>query len=125
MTTYTRIAALGTYLPPTAVPTTDLVARMSYQPPFDLDKITGIAERQVHDAGDDSLTMAVRAARECLSRSPYDASELDVVISCSITRFSGSRFRFEPSFAHAVAGAIGATTGIHFDVSNACAGMTG
>ena len=124
MTTHTRFAAIGTYLPPTAVSTPELVARMSYTPPFDLEKITGIGSRRVHGPDEDSLTMAVRAARECLSRSPYAADEIEVVISASITRFTGpTRFRMEPSFAHAVAGAIGATTAIHFDVSNACAGM--
>ncbi|RZU54219.1 3-oxoacyl-[acyl-carrier-protein] synthase-3 [Krasilnikovia cinnamomea] len=126
--THTRFESIGAYLPSTVVTTRELVAQMSYQPPFDLEQITGIAERRVHDKRPDSLedsfVLARRAAQDCLSRSRYAAADLDVVISASITRYHGDRvFQFEPSFAHQLARSLGATRAIHFDVSNACAGM--
>jgi 3-oxoacyl-[acyl-carrier-protein] synthase-3 len=68
--------------------------------------------------------MAVLAARDCLDRSRYAPDEIDVVISCSISRTTdGRRLQFEPSFAHRIAKEIGADHAVHFDVSNACAGM--
>lgn len=123
-----RLEALGAYLPPTVQTTAELVAQVSGTQEFDLQRITGVAERRVHDprpeAGEDSYGLALRAARDCLDNSRYAAGELDVVISASITRFQdGGRFAFEPSFARQLAGELGARQAIHFDVSNACAGM--
>ncbi|MEV7584708.1 3-oxoacyl-ACP synthase III family protein [Streptomyces erythrochromogenes] len=94
----------------------------------DIEKITGITERRVYDpepaAGEDSFGMALAAARDALESSRYEAADLDIVISGSITRFKdGSRFTFEPSFAAMLARELGAPSAIHFDVSNACAGM--
>lgn len=123
-----RLASIGAYLPSASMSTPELLARMEKAPEFDLFKITGMAERRVaDDTGDspeDCLTMAVSAARECLGRSRYAADEIDIVISCSISRTTdGRRHQFEPSFARRIAGEIGADRAIHFDVSNACAGM--
>ncbi|MEU2262082.1 3-oxoacyl-[acyl-carrier-protein] synthase III C-terminal domain-containing protein [Streptomyces sp. NPDC019645] len=108
--------------------TPELLSRMEKAPEFDLFKITGMAERRVADdtadSPEDCLTMAVSAARECLGRSHYAADEIDIVISCSISRTTdGRRHQFEPSFARRIAGELGADRAIHFDVSNACAGM--
>ncbi|MEV5485119.1 MULTISPECIES: 3-oxoacyl-ACP synthase III family protein [Streptomyces] len=123
-----RLEALGAYLPPTVQTTAELVAQVSGTQEFDLQRITGVAERRVHDprpeAGEDSYGLALRAARDCLGNSRYEAADLDVVISASITRFQdGGRFAFEPSFARQLAAELGARRAIHFDVSNACAGM--
>ncbi|NLU76232.1 3-oxoacyl-ACP synthase [Streptomyces sp. HNM0575] len=123
-----RFEALGAYLPPTVQTTEELVAQVSGAQDFDLQRITGVAERRVHDprpeAGEDSYGLALRAARDCLAGSRYEAADLDVVISASITRFrDGDRFTFEPSFARMLADELGARKAIHFDVSNACAGM--
>ncbi|TFV30120.1 3-oxoacyl-ACP synthase [Streptomyces sp. T1317-0309] len=87
-----------------------------------------MTERRVADDTaqnpEDSLTMAVSAARDCLDRSRYAPDEIDAVISCSISRTTdGRRLQFEPSFAHRIAAEIGADPAVHFDVSNACAGM--
>jgi 3-oxoacyl-[acyl-carrier-protein] synthase III len=47
-----------------------------------------------------------------------------VIISVSITRSKdGSKIYFEPSFASMLAKELGAKHAIHFDLSNACAGM--
>lgn len=126
--TYTRFESIGAYLPSTEKPTRELVAQMEYEPPFDLQRITGITNRRVGDSRpdtyEDSFALALRAAEDCLSRSRYDAGGLDVIISSSITRSKErDRFYFEPSFAHMLARVLGADSAIHFDVSNACAGM--
>ncbi|MEU6708979.1 3-oxoacyl-ACP synthase III family protein [Streptomyces wuyuanensis] len=123
-----RLEAVGAYLPATVMSTRQLLGHLEKTPEFDLFKITGMTERRAADdtasPPENSLTMAVRAARECLGRSRYAPKAIDVVISCSISRMAdGRRLQFEPSFAHRIAKEIGAASAIHFDVSNACAGM--
>lgn len=76
------------------------------------------------DGTDDSLSLAVEAARACLSHSSYRPEELDVVVSCSITKFRPGLVQWlDPPMSLAVARAIGAGRAMTFDVSNACAGM--
>jgi 3-oxoacyl-[acyl-carrier-protein] synthase-3 len=116
--------SLGVYLPPTVRSTQQIVESMTNPPLFSLEEITGIKNRRVYSEGDDSFQFALRAARDCLSRSRYSASELDVVIVPSISRsMNGKMMCFEPSFAALLARELGAHTAIHFDLSNACAGM--
>ncbi|SEE72728.1 3-oxoacyl-[acyl-carrier-protein] synthase-3 [Streptomyces sp. 2231.1] len=124
----TRLEAIGAYLPATVMSTRELIDRLEKASKFDLEKITGMTERRVADdtapRPENSLTMAVSAARDCLSRSRYAPNEIGAVISCSISRTAdGRRLQFEPSFAHRIAQEIGADSAVRFDVSNACAGM--
>ncbi|MER8184433.1 3-oxoacyl-[acyl-carrier-protein] synthase III C-terminal domain-containing protein [Kitasatospora sp. NPDC094015] len=123
-----RFEALGAYLPPTVLSTPALVASVTGAPDVDLARITGVTERRVYDrrpeAGEDSYGLALKAARDALDHSRYRAGDLDLVVSASITRFrDGDDFAFEPSFAGRLARELGAHRAIHFDVSNACAGM--
>jgi 3-oxoacyl-[acyl-carrier-protein] synthase-3 len=121
---HSRFESIGAYVPSTVVSTQELVAQMTNPPPFDLEEITGIRNRRVHGEGEDSFVLALEAAEDCLARSRYTPETLDVVISASITRFKdGEDFYFEPSFAAMLCRTLGATSAIHFDVSNACAGM--
>ncbi|MFG2794591.1 3-oxoacyl-ACP synthase III family protein [Streptomyces sp. NPDC048419] len=123
-----RLEAIGAYLPAEVMSTPELLGYVKKAAEFDLVKVTGMNERRVADdtaeQPENSLTMAVAAARECLRRSQYAPVDVDVVISCSISRLAdGGRLQFEPSFAHRIAEEIGAARAVHFDVSNACAGM--
>jgi 3-oxoacyl-[acyl-carrier-protein] synthase III len=121
---HTRLESLGAYLPERVQATTDLIDSMTNPPQFSLEEITGIRSRRVHAEGEDSFVIALNAAKDCLSRSRYEVGDLDVVISASISRTKDGRMGyFEPSFAASIARAIGANTAMHFDVSNACAGM--
>lgn len=123
-----RVESIGSYLPSRIVTNDELVAGMAHPPGLDIQKVTGIERRRVYDRDaqppEDSLSMALRAARTALERSAYDAADLDVIVSCSITRFrDGDTLCFEPSFALSIKNDLGAERAIHFDVSNACAGM--
>ncbi|MFC9968954.1 3-oxoacyl-ACP synthase III family protein [Nocardia ignorata] len=125
---HSRFESIGAYLPSNIVSTEELLSRLATPPAFDLEKITGIKERRFRDTRPDSLedsfTLAVNAARDCLERSRYGAGELEVIISCSITRSNeGTRMYMEPSFASTIAKELGAERAVTFDVSNACAGM--
>ena len=91
---------------------------------MDLEKLTGIRERRVCSEGEDSYSLAVDAAWDCLSRSRYEPGDIEMLISTSITKYqNGLVFRFEPSLSFFVKEAIGASRALHFDVANACAGM--
>jgi 3-oxoacyl-[acyl-carrier-protein] synthase-3 len=121
---HTRFESLGAYLPEGVQATSDLIASMTNTPQFSVEEITGIRTRRVHAKHEDSFQLALRAAKDCLSRSRYVPGDLDIVINTSITRSKDGRmFYFEPSFAGMLAQELGATRAIHFDVSNACAGM--
>lgn len=127
--TQSRIEAIGVHLPAEAVRTSSLVDRIQPEFRFDVERITGIRERRVHARSEtlfeDSASMAISAAKRCLSNSRYSADDLDVVISTSITRTTaGTKFCFEPGLSLFIRNAIEAEQATHFDVANACAGMT-
>ena len=119
-----RFESIGLRLPESRLSTDDLLARTRHRTHIQLERLTGIHERRVAVDGDDSLTLAVGAARDCLAHSRYDAGDLDMVISCSISKYRG-RFdqQLEPPLSMYVKNAIGAPQAMSFDVSNACAGM--
>ncbi|WP_325052047.1 3-oxoacyl-ACP synthase III family protein [Nocardia stercoris] len=123
-----RIEAIGAYLPDREVTTAELMGRLAIDSPPDLERITGVRTRRVRgtDADgrpEDSYSITLAAARSALAASAYSATDLDVVITCSITRTRGTKFQLEPSFALTVRNALGAHRALHFDVANACAGM--
>ncbi len=91
---------------------------------IDLERLTGIRERRVSVGDDDSHSLATAAALDCLDRAQQDAADLDVIISCSITKFRGGLVQWmEPTTSSGVARALGAEKAMTFDLSNACAGM--
>jgi 3-oxoacyl-[acyl-carrier-protein] synthase-3 len=85
-TPYTaRFESIGAQLPARRLSTDELMARTRHRTRIQLERLTGIHERRVVGPGEDSFTLAVGAALDCLSRSRYRASDLDVVINASIT----------------------------------------
>lgn len=122
----TRFESLGVFLPKNVQKMSDRIASMQNPPMFDLGAITGIKETRVASPDEDSLHLAVQAAQDCLKRSSYKASDLEVVISCSISRYvdgPANNNMFEPPLSLFIKNEIGANQAMHFDVSNACAGM--
>jgi 3-oxoacyl-[acyl-carrier-protein] synthase-3 len=120
----TRFESLGIYLPPKQVTTESLISQLKSRPEFDLETITGIRNRLWKQDQDDSYTMAIDAAEDCLRKSRYQAEDLDIIISSSISRFIGqSKNYYEPSLSLKIKQKLGAHRAITFDVSNACAGM--
>ncbi|HWD46864.1 MAG TPA: 3-oxoacyl-[acyl-carrier-protein] synthase III C-terminal domain-containing protein [Actinomycetota bacterium] len=119
-----RFESVGRCLPATRRTTGELMASTRHRTRIDLERLTGIRERRVADGGQDSFTLAAGAAADCLCRSRHRPEDLEALISCSITKYrDGLAQWFEPPMSVAVAGAIGATNAVPFDVSNACAGM--
>jgi 3-oxoacyl-[acyl-carrier-protein] synthase-3 len=120
----TRLAGAGRHLPTTHLTTAELMATTRHHTHIDLERLTGIHERRISVGDEDSYSLATSAALDCLGRAQRTAASIDVVISCSITKFRGGLTQWvEPSMSSFVAHAIGATNAMTFDLSNACAGM--
>lgn len=120
----TRFESIGVYLPEKVVTTQELIDQMKNKPQFDLEDLTGVRERRWRSDDEDSLTLAISAAEQCLENSKYKAKDLDVIISCSITRFKKTFFQLEPAFSKDIKNALGMrTSAVNFDITNACAGM--
>lgn len=114
----TRLAGAGRHLPVTHLTTTDLMSTTRHSTHIDLERLTGIRERRVSVGDEDSYTLAISAALDCLERSNRDAGSIDVVVSCSITKFHGGLTQWlEPTMSSAVAQAIGAQGAMTFDLS--------
>src|SRR5262245_23296761 len=105
-----RIAGVGRRLPPTHLTTEELMASTRHHTHVALERLTGIHERRVSAGDEDSLTLAVAAAQDCLARAHRRADEVDLLICCSITKYRGGLEQvLEPTMSVAVARAIGAT----------------
>ena len=105
-----RFESIGRQLPEHAVTSAAVMASTRHRTRIDLERLTGIHERRVAGDGDNSLTLATRAALDCLARSRHTAEELDVVVNCSITKYRDAEVQqLEPTQSQAVAEAIGAT----------------
>jgi 3-oxoacyl-[acyl-carrier-protein] synthase-3 len=119
-----RLAGAGRHLPSTRLATDELMSTTRHHTHIDLERLTGIRERRVSVGDEDSYSLATAAAVDCLDKAQVDAASVDVVISCSITKFrDGLTQWLEPTMSAGVAQAIGATNAMTFDLSNACAGM--
>lgn len=92
---------------------------------FDASRLTGISERRVCGAGEDSLTLARRAAHRCLDAAGVRGSQLDVLLFAGITRFTDglASFQLEPALAQTLAADLGCSGALCLDVTNACAGV--
>jgi 3-oxoacyl-[acyl-carrier-protein] synthase-3 len=121
----TRVVGLGVVHPEASRTTDELIAEMTNPPAFDLVDLTGIKARRWRAPGQNSFTLAVDAARKCLAGTGLDATDLDVIISASITRFrDDGYFQMEPSLSHSITQELGCRPDvIGFDLGNACAGM--
>lgn len=121
----TVIESLGVYLPARTVSTEAVLAECANEIRIPLERLTGIHSRRV--VGDDefSIDLARKAVADCLTRSTYRPEEIDLVISCNISRCDGPghRFSFEPSTSARLRDQCGLVNAVSFDISNACAGM--
>jgi 3-oxoacyl-[acyl-carrier-protein] synthase III len=119
-----QIESVGVKLPARRLTTRELMGQTRHRTRIQLERLTGIHERHVVGPGESSLTLAAGAARDCLAHSQHRASDIEMLVSASITRSRGwSSQAFEPPLSLSVKQAIGAAQAVSFDLSNACAGM--
>jgi 3-oxoacyl-[acyl-carrier-protein] synthase-3 len=119
-----RIDSVGVKLPARRLTTRELMEQTSHRTHIQLERLTGIHERRVVRPGENSFTLATGAARDCLAHSQHRASDIEMLVSCSISRSKdGMSQSVEPPLSLYVKQAIGATQAVNFDLTNACAGM--
>ena len=119
-----RFESIGVYTPSNVVSTKELIAKMKTPPLFDLEDLTGIKNRRYRSKEEDSFSIALAAAKDCLKNSSYKAADIDIIIYASISKFKdGYKYLFEPSFSSYLSKEIGATNAMGYDILNACAGM--
>ncbi|MGO9652718.1 amino acid adenylation domain-containing protein [Mycobacterium sp.] len=121
----TVIESIGAYLPADVVSTENVLAGCANDIGIPLERLTGIKHRRVAGHGEFSIDLARQAAVDCLARSSYGPDEIDLVISCNISRYDGPghKFVFEPSTAARLRDQCGLANALAFDITNACAGM--
>ena len=121
----TVIESIGAYLPIKEVSTADLLAGCVNDIGIPLERLTGIKHRRVAADNEFSIDLARQAVADCLAGSSYRPAEIDLLISCSISRCDGPdhKFVFEPSTAARLRDQCGLDNALAFDITNACAGM--
>jgi 3-oxoacyl-[acyl-carrier-protein] synthase III len=116
------IESLGTYLPPKIVSSDEIIKNCIKPLRFPLARLTGINNRRMAGETEFGLDIAKKAIIDCLANSKYNPQDIDLLISCSISRCNavGPKFTFEPSTSIQLKHHFGFSNAITFDVSNAC-----
>jgi len=119
-----RIESVGVKLPDKRVTTSEITSRLKLPKPIKLELLTGIHSRRFCNENEDSLTLATEAANDCLKHSHYNHEEIEMIISCSISKYvNGLNHFYEPPLSLLIKERIGNKNALNFDISNACAGM--
>ena len=120
----TIIESIGVYLPPQSTSTEEIVNGCKTKIRFPLENITGIKSRRVAGETEFSIDLAKKAVADCLSKSKYNPTDIDLLICCNISRCDGPGiFSFEPSTSIKLKKHFGFSNALVFDITNACAGM--
>lgn len=122
---HVAVEGLGLVIPGGTLPTATLedrlrplYARLGFKPGW-VEAVTGIQERRVWARGESALDGAVRAASAALSEAGVHPSEVQALVSCSV-----SKTRLEPSLACEIQAGLGiGPTCVNHDVGNACLGF--
>ncbi len=124
MITGCKIESIGVRLPDKKVTTSEITGKLKLNDPLKLELLTGIYSRRVCSDKEDSLTLATEAAKDCLNHSKYCPEDIEMIISCSISKYvNGLNHCYEPALSLLIKEGIGNRNAFNFDISNACAGM--
>ena len=90
--------------------------------PIPLERLTGIRSRRVASHGQSSIDLAREAAQLCLARSRYTPADIDVLISCSISKANTpTSAMVEPMLAFLLQQTLGMANALAFDVTDEAA----
>ncbi len=118
------IESIGVYLPPQSISTEQILSDCKNKIQFPLEKISGISSRRMAGQDEFAIDLAKNAVADCLARSKYSPTDIDLLICCSISRFDGTGIiSFEPNTSIKLKQHFGFENAIAFDITNACAGM--
>ena len=119
----TEISGFACYLPPNIKSSEETVPFGTLPKGIDFKRLTRIESHHEVLEGQGSLELAVEASKQAIERSGISKDEIDLVISCSVTKMN---YEFENLIEPCLASHIGAALGLNaqtFDVANACLGM--
>ena len=111
-----KIEALAKSVPEMRVSNDDLAEFIETSDEW-ISQRTGIKNRRV-SLFDNTSDLCAKAAKELLSKTSTEASEIDLIIVATMTPDSAT-----PSTAAIVQGKIGAKNAVAFDISAACSGF--
>lgn len=118
MPTYTKITAMGQYVPARVVDNDELATIMDTNDEW-IQAHTGIRTRHFAMANENTSDLATQVAQQLLTKSGLAASAIDLIIVTTITPDA-----LTPATACLVQANIGADNAFAFDMSAACAGFT-
>lgn len=122
--TGSRIESIGVKLPVMKVSSLSITDSMNVIPSIKLELISGIKERRFCSGEEDTLSLALDAAYDCLSYSSYNSKDIEMIIFCGISKLDHNlTYYYEPSISSIIAREINANNVLNFDILNACAGM--
>lgn len=120
----TIIESIGIYLPPQSISTGEVLMACKNEIQFPLESITGIKTRRMAGKNEFSIDLAGKAIADCLAKSKYNPTDIDLLICCNISRYDDiGLVSFEPNTSIKLRQHFGFTNAIVFDITNACAGM--
>jgi 3-oxoacyl-[acyl-carrier-protein] synthase-3 len=111
------VCGLGHYVPERRLTNADLEKMVDTSDEWIVQR-TGIRERRIASAGEDTSSMAIKAARIALADAKVDPADLGLVICCTVT--GDQQF---PATACRIGKDIGAHRAGGFDVAAACSGF--
>lgn len=111
------IIGLGTYTPEHILTNEDLEKRMDTSDEW-IRTMTGIEERRIAGADEDTSHMAVKAAKEAIEDAGINADQIGLIIVATVTPD-----RPFPSVSTMLQEQLGATNAAAMDLSAACAGF--
>jgi 3-oxoacyl-[acyl-carrier-protein] synthase-3 len=117
MTPRARVVGCGSYLPSRIVTNDELARRLDTSDAWIVQR-TGIRQRHVAAAGENTSDLAEAAARRALERAEMRAGELDMIVLATAT--PDNTF---PATATKVQARLGMTGGFAFDVQAVCTGF--
>jgi 3-oxoacyl-[acyl-carrier-protein] synthase III len=119
------IESIGVYLPKKEVTSKKILADCKTKLNYPFERLTGINSR--HMAGDTefAIDLAEQAIIKCFEISKNKPGDIELLISCNISRYDGPNFQFsfEPSTSVRLRKLFNMNNAFCFDISNACAGM--
>ncbi|MEO8494512.1 MAG: AMP-binding protein, partial [Planctomycetota bacterium] len=112
------IESLGVYLPSQVVSTDEVLQACVREVTFPLELITGIRNRREAGKTEFSIDLAIKAIEQCLASSRKAASDIELLICCSISRQDGPNvMSFEPSTAVRLKQHFRCDNALAFDIS--------
>ena len=118
------IESVGTYLPETDVSTRAILEGCHRHLLVPLERWSGIKSRRMAGTTEFSVDLAERAVARCLEKSRYSARDVELLICCNISKQDESdRFTLEPTTSATLLTKFDFANPVHFDLSNACAGL--